>query len=586
MNENRIGIVACASMHEQIKECVESMEGSFKIYPLIPPCTFNLKIGLIKYYLDKSISENNVTVLAYGLCHPQILTLQEEYGNKIIRLEGNNCYEIFLGKDKYAEYHRKCYWMLNKPFFTKYRKDLLAGYELNTKNGRTLMDENFKKLIYLDFENDPLDISIIEDFARSVYLDFEIYSANIKNLKRVLVDALASATPIIPEIVSEAPLDYPDKSEVSIILEHIGEIIYKIDVHSRKFSYISPQVKSILGYTPIEFKDIINDEVQVSLYHDDDREIILAKRYNFLIRCLNEGFRDPYKEIFRIRHKNGKILWVLESMYPSYNSKGEIESFIGKIEDITKRIEVEQELKESGEKYREAYELVNFYKDLITHNMNNILQTIISTIEIYSKFQNDPINLNKLGNLSEIIDRHAWRGANLITNVNKLSILNQKELKLRDTQISKILNKSIENTIASFQGRSVDIGIDGLSKEMKVLGNELLIDIFDNILNNAVKYSETKGDIKVDIKVSKIREYGINYVKFEFLDYGVGVPDEKKEILFQKLHSKILKRGGMGIGLSLVKKIVDGFGGKIWVEDRVKGDHKKGSNFIVLLRET
>ena len=65
----------------------------------------------------------------------------------------------------------------------------------------------------------------------------------------------------------------------------------------------------------------------------------------------------------------------------------------------------------------------------------------------------------------------------------------------------------------------------------------------------------------------------------------MGVLDDRKEALFKRLYSEDVSRRGMGIGLSLVKKIVDKYGGKIRVEDRIKGNYKEGSNFVVLLKE-
>lgn len=109
---------------------------------------------------------------------------------------------------------------------------------------------------------------------------------------------------------------------------------------------------------------------------------------------------------------------------------------------------------------------------------------------------------------------------------------------------------------------------------------------FDNILNNAVKYNDNEKNVKINIKVSKIIEDDVSHLKFEFIDYGIGMTEIKKNKLFKEAYGKKISQRGMGIGLSLVKKIVDTYGGKIWVENRIKEDYKKGSNFILLLRET
>ena len=244
-----------------------------------------------------------------------------------------------------------------------------------------------------------------------------------------------------------------------------------------------------------------------------------------------------------------------------------------------------KELKESEEKYRDEYHLANFYKDLFAHDMSNILQAIISTVEYYSLIQNMPENLKKFGNIAEVIKTHATRGATLIFNVKKLSELDETETELKSVEIFEELNKSVDQAVSSFQDKNIKININGLSKDLRVLGNELLIEIFDNLLSNAVKYNFNEEEVKVKVIISKMKENDSQFVKFEFKDYGMGVPEENRVYLFSRPHKADVSKRGMGIGLSLVRKIVDKYDGKIWVEDRIQGDFRKGSNFVVLLKE-
>ncbi len=356
MNEMSVGMVTCASMQEQVRECMASLKSSFKIYPVIPSCTFTLKIDLIRYYLDRSIIENDVTLLVYGICHPQILALLAEYSDRVVRLRGNNCFEMFLGPEKYANYHRKCYWMLNKPFFTKYKKELLAGFGAGTENGRMLIGEAYKKLVYLKFESDHLDLQLVEDTADTIGLEYEIHSADTAHLSSLLEEALASVSPTSRvELREPSPL-YSGESEIHTILENIGEIIYKIDAHTKNFTFISSQTKPILGYTQAEFMDIMNDYVQVPFYHRDDKERVITRRYNFLVKCLNERMQEPYGEEYRVNHRNGTVLWVRESIYPNYSPEGIIESFVGKIVDITERKQAEEDVRTSENRLSTAIE--------------------------------------------------------------------------------------------------------------------------------------------------------------------------------------------------------------------------------------
>jgi signal transduction histidine kinase len=66
-------------------------------------------------------------------------------------------------------------------------------------------------------------------------------------------------------------------------------------------------------------------------------------------------------------------------------------------------------------------------------------------------------------------------------------------------------------------------------------------------------------------------------------DNGPGIPDDMKERVFNRMQRGDTKASGSGLGLYLVKTLVDSYGGKVWVEDRVKGDYGKGARFMVML---
>jgi len=252
---------------------------------------------------------------------------------------------------------------------------------------------------------------------------------------------------------------------------------------------------------------------------------------------------------------------------------------------IIQKFESEVLLKKSEEKYREAYNLANFYKDLFAHDMNNILQSIVSAADYYKTFRNNPEMLAKLGDISDVIIQQAKRGASLISNVRKLSKLENSEIFLKPINLSQILNKSIEHCISGFQERSVNIQVNGLTEDLMISGDELLIDVFDNVLNNAIKYNDSEQEILVEIDISKYRENNTPYIRIEVKDHGMGVPDNLKEQLFIRSRDADISRRGMGMGLSLVKTIIDKYEGNIEIKDRIEGDYEKGSNFVMLFKE-
>ena len=110
---------------------------------------------------------------------------------------------------------------------------------------------------------------------------------------------------------------------------------------------------------------------------------------------------------------------------------------------------------------------------------------------------------------------------------------------------------------------------------INIMAEDLLEEIFINLFSNSVKYTES-SEVKIDVL---IREYFIAEAKYWMItvsDYGKGIPDSMKKELFNRFYSKAK---GSGLGLSIVKTLVERYKGKIWVGDRVYKDYKQG-NYI------
>ncbi|MFX1345347.1 MAG: PAS domain-containing protein [Promethearchaeota archaeon] len=251
---------------------------------------------------------------------------------------------------------------------------------------------------------------------------------------------------------------------------------------------------------------------------------------------------------------------------------------------IIQKFESEKLLKESEEKYRKAYSQTNLYRDIFAHDINNMLQNIQSSAELSSLYLNNPEKLHTLKELYNIITEQIERGKKLITNVRKITKLDESEIILEKIEASRLLGKAIEYLKHSFQARYIDIQVNNSEKKIYVMANNLLLDVFENILINAVRHNN-QPIIKINVDISKYYSNNTNFVKLEFKDNAIGISDYRKKSIFEKGKRQSLDSKGMGLGLSLVKKIIESYKGAIWVEDRVKGDYKKGSNFILLLPE-
>ena len=245
---------------------------------------------------------------------------------------------------------------------------------------------------------------------------------------------------------------------------------------------------------------------------------------------------------------------------------------------------MEQKLIESEKKFRMAYDRANFFKDLFAHDINNILQTIQSSMELLLLYlKNTEIN-EDINEVTSIIKEQIFRGAKLVSNVRKLSEIEETDIFLESIEACEVLKNVIQYITNSYQKGKIITQINPHDKKFHIKADELLYDVFENILINAVKHNNNPI-VEILIKISKEEKNGISRVKLEFIDNGIGIPDKMKDMVFQRAFKKDKSVSGMGLGLSLVKKIIEKYNGEIWVEDKIQGDYSKGSNFIILIPE-
>lgn len=250
--------------------------------------------------------------------------------------------------------------------------------------------------------------------------------------------------------------------------------------------------------------------------------------------------------------------------------------------NITERKKTEKALRKSKKKYQKAFNRAEFYKDLLAHDIRNILQGILTglqLIEFHLKRNTDQSEtIENLGIVKDQIDR----GLRLVLNIKKLSKITHEEMGLKSMEILPILEQCVENIKRVFTKRPLSIEINCKKKDLKIKANELLEDLFENLMINSIKHNNNQK-IQITINIFEIEHDEHKFVRFEFIDNGMGIQDSRKEQLFERAYynRKNLKILGLGLGLSLVKRIIDLYKGDIWVENRVKEDYSKGSKFII-----
>jgi len=198
------------------------------------------------------------------------------------------------------------------------------------------------------------------------------------------------------------------------------------------------------------------------------------------------------------------------------------------------------------EREKRKIELLN---KLMRHDILNDLSAILGYLEIYGETR-DP----------ELLSKIRMRVENSINLIRAIRAIERKA-ELKPVNLRSVVLKEVSDVNA-------DIRID--VPELKVLADELLSSVVRNLVINAIIHNDEK---KPEISISAKEEDG--WVELKIADNGPGIPDEMKEKVFEEGMGS-----HMGLGLFLVKSIVESYGGRIWIED----NEPKGAVFVVKLR--
>jgi signal transduction histidine kinase len=236
---------------------------------------------------------------------------------------------------------------------------------------------------------------------------------------------------------------------------------------------------------------------------------------------------------------------------------------------------------------REATELTYMKSEsfeFLAHDINNIFNNVGSSAELCKIFLDNTSKLSNVYEQLDIIAGQITRGIKLISNARYLFQKSKLGMEKKQINIIKPLQQAIKFVQKNFRDKELNITVNPFDDKIIVEVDDLIVEVFENLLVNAVLHNLNST---IDITVQIIQELKGNqkYIKIQFIDNGIGIADDRKKRLFESSFIKDNHGKGMGFGLSLVKEIVDSYGGEIWVEDRIKGDYNQGSNFIILLKK-
>ncbi len=224
----------------------------------------------------------------------------------------------------------------------------------------------------------------------------------------------------------------------------------------------------------------------------------------------------------------------------------------------------------------------DMYLDLMGHDINNMNQVALGYLEMADSLikSGEVLGANNEALIKKPIAA-LEDSTTLIENVGKLQKMKTGELQTKAINITEIL-QSLKEQYYRIPERDITVNLKSGPK-CSVMANELVKDVFANLLWNAIKHSAADKPLTIDIGISNDLADGKRYCTVTIEDNGPGINDDIKGRLFSRFSRGETKAKGSGLGLYLVKTLVEGYHGKIWVEDRVPGDHTQGVKFIVML---
>ena len=214
--------------------------------------------------------------------------------------------------------------------------------------------------------------------------------------------------------------------------------------------------------------------------------------------------------------------------------------------------------------------------DIIVHDIGSLIEPLSRHLDEMKRNSEPGSDISARIEKAISIVRDA---RNLVKNVHKLTEARQGGAPNRRAfDLKQVLVESIASIKNEFPEKDVIIDMDFPEEECEVLADELIPNLFSNILNNSVRYCRG-NQAEIEIAISN----GHDSWMVEISDHGIGIPDERKKDVFSRFAKGTGSANGAGLGLSIVALLVSRYNGLITLEDRVRGDYTQGTSFVIAL---
>ena len=257
---------------------------------------------------------------------------------------------------------------------------------------------------------------------------------------------------------------------------------------------------------------------------------------------------------------------------------GERRYFVGVVRDITERKQAEERLRQLAAELSEADRRKDEFLATLAHELRNPLAPICNGLELMKLAGGQTADVEQTRSM---IERQITQMVRLVDDLMDVSRISRGKLELRKEQISlvAVLNSAVETSRPLIEAMGHEFTVT-LPKQPLIVDADMtrLAQVFLNLLNNAAKYSARGGHIQLNVE----REGSDVVVTVK--DTGIGIAADQLPRIFEMFmqvdRSLEKSQGGLGIGLTLVKRLVEMHGGRVEAKSEGPG---KGSEFVVRL---
>jgi PAS domain S-box-containing protein len=294
--------------------------------------------------------------------------------------------------------------------------------------------------------------------------------------------------------------------------------------------------------------------------------------------------RQPFRMEYRLRRRDGEYRWVLDNGIPRYTPDDVFAGYIGSCIDVTERRRVEDErevLLQEMRAARDEAERANRMKDEFLAVLSHELRTPLNSIQGWAIMLRDGLlNPDEMRRALDSIVRNVQAQGRLISDILEVSRITSGAMRLdiEPCDVAHVLSQAVEaaRPAALAKGLKLEVQVKDLPDRV-LLDGARLQQVAWNLLSNATKFVEEGGWVKLDARVQDAR------LEIRVEDDGPGIPDDFFTQLFQRFRqadASIRRRHpGLGLGLAIVRHIVEVHGGTVSAQNRAGG----GAVFLVAL---